>query len=202
MFRNHSRKLSPVLLLCLLSFGCGGEKKSKKARNPRTNSTLIAEGQGVNKRTAPGQGAAPATKNDFYEGEEDSPAMVRAFFEARARIKDFVEALKKPKPSYGAFALKVRLTKNKVSEDIWLSDVVDHGDSMIGKLDNVPKQVKGFEMGQEVRVYKDDILDWMYVDDKVLRGGFTIRVLGDAMSPQKRAEFESSLPWRITKRRR
>jgi uncharacterized protein YegJ (DUF2314 family) len=53
------------------------------------------------------------------------------------------------------------------------------------------------EAGEEVRVDPEKISDWMYVDNGVLRGGFTLRVLRSRMSPQEREQFDSEIGFGI-----
>jgi uncharacterized protein YegJ (DUF2314 family) len=48
-----------------------------------------------------------------------------------------------------------------------------------------------------VKTAKNEISDWMYVENKKLIGGYTIRVLRDNMPPEERREFERSVPFTL-----
>jgi uncharacterized protein YegJ (DUF2314 family) len=65
------------------------------------------------------------------------------------------------------------------------------------RIDNDPEVVKSVKLGQAVTVRPQDISDWMYVDHGVLVGGYTLRVIRDAMTPAERAELDKSLPFKI-----
>jgi uncharacterized protein YegJ (DUF2314 family) len=48
-----------------------------------------------------------------------------------------------------------------------------------------------------VSVRRDEIMDWMYVEDGKLVGGYTIRVQRDSLDMNERAEFDQSVGYRI-----
>jgi uncharacterized protein YegJ (DUF2314 family) len=52
-------------------------------------------------------------------------------------------------------------------------------------------------MGQKVSVEPAKISDWMFVEDRKLVGGYTIRVLRDSVPASERAEFDKSVPFVI-----
>ena len=52
-------------------------------------------------------------------------------------------------------------------------------------------------MGQKVTVEPSKISDWMFVQNGRLVGGYTLRVLRDAMSPSERKEFDKNVPFVI-----
>jgi len=41
------------------------------------------------------------------------------------------------------------------------------------------------------------ISDWLYLEDDLLVGGFTLRVIRDRMSPVERMQFDASVPFRV-----
>lgn len=51
--------------------------------------------------------------------------------------------------------------------------------------------------GDQVEVLPSKISDWMIVEDNKLIGGYTIRVLRDEMSDDKKKEFDQSVPFTI-----
>ena len=42
------------------------------------------------------------------------------------------------------------------------------------------------------KINKNNISDWMYLDKKILKGGFTIKLLRKRMSSGERAQFDST----------
>jgi uncharacterized protein YegJ (DUF2314 family) len=80
-------------------------------------------------------------------------------------------------------------------EFIWLTPVRIDGDEFAGNVANTPVHAKQLSPGQAVRVRRDEVADWMYVDKGQLRGGYTIVALVKA-SPD-RASFEKNVNFKI-----
>jgi uncharacterized protein YegJ (DUF2314 family) len=75
-------------------------------------------------------------------------------------------------------------------EHIWLTDVWYGGDGFRAKVGNVPQKVEDVRFGEEVTVGIEDVTDWMIVEDGVLLGGYTVRVLRSRMTDQEKDEFD------------
>jgi len=122
------------------------------------------------------------------------PGMAAAVAKARATLADFEAALKERKPSTERYAVKVGFPfGNGGREDIWIRDPQLGGDSVTGIVMNEPVDVTNLKLGQSVTSPAADIVDWMYVDAGVLRGGHTMRVLLDKMSPEDRQKMLGEL---------
>jgi uncharacterized protein YegJ (DUF2314 family) len=52
-------------------------------------------------------------------------------------------------------------------------------------------------MGDRVHVTPKELSDWMYIEDGVLKGGYTIRVLHYQSSPEEQKEFLKHVPFSI-----
>ena len=59
----------------------------------------------------------------------------------------------------------------------------------------MPEKIRSVRMGQRVTVAPAKISDWMYVENRRLVGGHTLRVLRDALTPAERADFDASVPF-------
>jgi uncharacterized protein YegJ (DUF2314 family) len=57
--------------------------------------------------------------------------------------------------------------------------------------------VSNVKIGDQATVDPESISDWMFVDNGKLVGGYTVRVLRDAMSAAEREEFDKSVPFKI-----
>jgi len=64
-------------------------------------------------------------------------------------------------------------------------------------INNKPDKVTTIKMGERASVEPSEISDWMYIENRKLVGGFTLRVLRDGMPAGERAEFDKSLPFVI-----
>ena len=51
--------------------------------------------------------------------------------------------------------------------------------------------MSNLKLNDTIRINKKDISDWMYLDNDILRGGFTIKLLRLRMTASERAEFDS-----------
>ena len=137
----------------------------------------------------------PADK--VFHVADDDPRMNAAMEKARSTVNTFITALKSPKPGQSEFGVKMAFTDGKQVEHMWLSPVTYDGKVFHGTVNNDPEMVKNVKLGQKVSVEPSKISDWMYVQNGKLVGGYTIRVLRDAMPAAQRAEFDKSVPFKI-----
>ena len=121
--------------------------------------------------------------------------MNEAIAMAQRTLDGFALALENPQPNQYGFSVKVRLEDGAHIEHIWLSDPVVGNESVSGTIGNEPLDITGFEFGQSVEVPRGSVSDWMYVEDEVLKGGVTIRLLRDRMPPEEKAAFDASVPF-------
>jgi uncharacterized protein YegJ (DUF2314 family) len=128
---------------------------------------------------------------------DDDPRMNAAIEKARSSVGQFIAALKSPKPGQSAFSIKVPFTDGGKTEHFWLTPVTYDGTNFKGVVDNEPEDVKTVKMGQSVTVAPDKISDWMYIENRKLVGGETLRVLRETMSPDERADFDKHVPFVI-----
>jgi uncharacterized protein YegJ (DUF2314 family) len=137
----------------------------------------------------------PADKVTYVAA--DDARMNAAIEKARSTVNTFIAALKSPKPSQSAFSVKMAFTDGADIEHMWLTPVTYDGTSFQGTVDNEPEKVKNVKMGQRVSVTPSKISDWMYVENRKLVGGQTLRVLRDSLTPAERADFDKSVPFVI-----
>jgi uncharacterized protein YegJ (DUF2314 family) len=129
--------------------------------------------------------------------EDDDPRMSAAIDKARDTVKTFITALKAPKAGQKAFSVKMAFSDGDQVEHMWLSPVTFDGKVFQGTVNNDPQMVSNVKIGQKVTVEPGDISDWMYVENRKLVGGYTFRVMRDAMSAKERKEFDRSVPFTI-----
>jgi uncharacterized protein YegJ (DUF2314 family) len=137
----------------------------------------------------------PADKVTYVA--DDDPRMNAAMDKARSTVKTFTAALKSPKAGQSAFSIKMGFTDSGNTEHMWLTPVTFDGSKFTGTVNNEPEKVKTVKMGQKVTVAPDKISDWMYIENRKLVGGETLRVLRAALTPAERADFDKSVPFTI-----
>lgn len=157
-----------IIVLMILTLGC--QQKSKDAT------------------TSAGSASGVQTL------EASDVEMNKAIEAARSSLPQFEEAMRSNNPQYDLFALKVVFPDQvRGYEHIWITDLILENGQYRGLVGNEPQYTIVVEVGQEITVDTEKISDWMYVEDGKLRGGYTLRVLRNRMSPHERSEFDRSL---------
>ena len=59
-----------------------------------------------------------------------------------------------------------------------------------GLVNNNPEKTIAVKYGDTVIVRRNEISDWMYLDNNVLVGGYTIRVIRNKMSKEERIRMD------------
>jgi uncharacterized protein YegJ (DUF2314 family) len=130
----------------------------------------------------------PRQPDFVQEAGIDQDLMERAIGRARATQNEFVAALQNQRPEASDFFIKRQLG----NQHVWLEQVEWDGQSFFAavsaeQIDATQSQVSG-----RIEVRPDELTDWMYVEDGILRGGYTVRVLHYQSSPeQQRATLRS-----------
>ena len=135
---------------------------------------------------------APGAANDPFALPESDERMIAAREMARVSAVGFIDALRSGKTSVSGFALRTAGPGGQV----WLRDVTYDGHTFRGRVSGPPYR-PGAAPGVEMKVKRADITDWMYLDSGRMVGGFSVRATRDGLPPEKRAEFEKQLPFRI-----
>jgi uncharacterized protein YegJ (DUF2314 family) len=134
---------------------------------------------------------------DVIHPWKDDREMDTAMRRAGETVPTFVKALEAPPPRARGFAIKKAFTDGKKTEFIWLNEVTLVGTDFRATVNNVPAWLATPKLGDLVTVPKKDVVDWMYVDDGVLVGGFTIRVLFSRETPAKQRELEAQARFKV-----
>lgn len=135
-------------------------------------------------------------KVDFVSA--DNEAMNAAIQEAVRNYPLFERAMQQPDSSLSEFSVKMKFTYDGGNkEHMWVSELHMIGGQLFGVLNSDPLHVKGLELGDTLRVTRDDISDWMYVKNGKLQGGYTIKALYNNMNEKEKMEFRQSFPFEI-----
>ena len=95
---------------------------------------------------------------------------------------------------YQDFTLKVMVTdQEENAEHFWLTDMQLHGDEVIGTIDAAPRTVLNITEGERYTFPLSSVTDWMYVQDGLIHGNYTMRVLLPHMAPEEAALYQSRL---------
>ena len=138
-----------------------------------------------------------ATRQADYLTAKDEKLMERAIRKAKATQHEFLEALQNRDPNTTGFAIKKPFPAGEDKEHIWLNEVSWDGRKFSAKVNNDPVDTKAVKLGDKVQVTPEELSDWMYIENGVLRGGYTIRVLHYQSSPKEQKEFLKHVPFSI-----
>lgn len=122
----------------------------------------------------------------------DDPEMKQAYREALETVETFIASLRNPTPTQSYFAVKIRLRTDSGDEYVWIRDVSCDDLAFTGEMSSAPAG-PSYKLGDSYRVDKNDIYDWMIVDNGNLVGGYTIRVARRKMTVEDRRQFDQRL---------
>lgn len=125
------------------------------------------------------------THSPIVQIDGDDPRMVAAVEEARRRWPEFNSAFQKRKSEEEIFAVKARFAEGDEEEFMWVAVENINGDSITGTLGNSPAIVKKVKEGDTVTVKLSDLNDWLYGKEDKMEGGFTMKVMEEAMKKAK-----------------
>ncbi len=124
--------------------------------------------------------------------ESDDSEMNNAILQATASLYKFDAALSSKNKLYDYFTLKVRYSTPDGGEHIWVGDIKQEKGDYYGVINNTPESTTEVKLGDTVKVNKNNITDWMYVENNKLRGGYTVRLLRNRMNEAERKQFDST----------
>ena len=123
--------------------------------------------------------------------------MVAAIGFAKETLGEFLDALSQPRPGQTGFLLKVAFDTGDQVEHVWVAEVeVLSARILCGVIANQPRSPK-LRFKQRVDFEPNRITDWMFVDNGLLVGGYTTRLIRRRMTIDERATFDASVPYRF-----
>lgn len=123
--------------------------------------------------------------------ENDDQEMNDAVVRSRESFDQFEKAFESNAVGLNSFAIKMQF--NDViggSEHLWIVDLVKNDDGYYGNVGNEPESTTEVVYGQHIKIEEPRISDWMYLENNVLRGGNTLRVIRKRMSPAEQVQFD------------
>ena len=126
--------------------------------------------------------------------DSDDPEMAAAIEEAKRTFRQFLEAFQSPRSGQSAFLVKVAFVAGQDVEHIWIADLEIRTGEFRGVIANEPT-LRGFRFMQSVDFAPNQITDWMYIEDGMLVGGYSTRLIRKRMSQEERAALDSAAPY-------
>jgi uncharacterized protein YegJ (DUF2314 family) len=136
-----------------------------------------------------------ATRAPIADIPYDDPAMIEAIARARATVPDFIRVLQAPAEGCRDFSIKALFPD--LQEHMWITDPRYADGEFIGALGNIPRGSTTLKLGDEVRVREELISDWKYIENDVLAGGYSLRLIRNRMTDKARKDLDSHLDFKI-----
>lgn len=149
--------------------------------------------------TACSRSSSDAPKDEVIYVKSGDATMAAAIAKAQASLESFRAVLAAPPAGSKSFSVKVGFPWGLKDdrEHIWLTEPKLEATTVTGTINNDPVDVTSLKLGQVVTAPLKDVSDWMYVENGVLRGGYTLRVLLDKMSAETRKKMLSEMGFRL-----
>ena len=125
----------------------------------------------------------------------DDPDIYQATLTARRTLEEFIRRIGSPAATQQYQAVKVKMM-NQVGSDeyFWIPVATfDQGSFLVGANEHRNSSAL-LSANYPTSIGSDEIYDWMIVDDGILVGGYSLRVMRAKMDPEQRRQFEK-LTW-------
>lgn len=132
-------------------------------------------------------------ENSVYNLDNDDKEMLHAIEIAKSTFSEFEKAITSKNPNFKNFSLKKAYKSPYGYEQIWIAFVVKRPNSTryVGIIGNEPQFTKEVKFDDIVELETEEVTDWMYLDNHIVRGAYTLHVLRDRMSPDARKAFDA-----------
>lgn len=114
-----------------------------------------------------------------YDEKEMDAAIARARRETDAFLKVLAAR------DADSFSVKAPITDKNGTEHFWITDVTFENGVFTGRVGNEPGIVRNVSMGQEWKIKKEEISDWMFMRGDRIHGGYTIDPLLGGLEKEK-----------------
>jgi uncharacterized protein YegJ (DUF2314 family) len=121
----------------------------------------------------------------------DDAEMNAAIHKAQVSLDEFERRLADPPATQSYISVKGRFERSGVVEHIWLDHVRVVPEGYRGTIGNEPLNIPDIRYGQEVSLPREDVSDWMAIDDNHLIAGYSVRLLRSRLPPAEREQFDA-----------
>lgn len=125
-------------------------------------------------------GQTSRTTDPIVYAEAQDPELEKAKQEAFAKLEYFIKSFQSnSNDTIFQYSVKMDFTDSGEHEHMWVFVNKFKNGAFIGYLGNEPQIVKNVQFGQQIKVDKDLIEDWLIMDTRTgnWEGGYSIKVL-------------------------
>ena len=158
---------------------------------------LACVGVAVTACRKPAEADANKSEIDFGLHSMMYTQMLVAVSNAQAAVPQFVRVLTNPAPNQTRFKIKKPFGTHTGSEEhLWISELKFDGTNFHGRLDNQPTELLTWKQGDAVTVFTNELSDWLYHEDGLIVGGFTLRVMRQSVTGKKAEDFDREMKFK------
>jgi uncharacterized protein YegJ (DUF2314 family) len=114
-----------------------------------------------------------ARRDEVVTLEKGDPDMAAAFRKARETLPEFLALVRARDTTVSKLAVKIAIPAGDDDEYFWLTEVGQHGNKYVGRINNTPRAAKQVSFGQVMQFSESEIVDWLYMENGKMRGNFT-----------------------------
>ena len=133
-----------------------------------------------------------AARDEIATAADNDPSMAAAMRNAQATLADFLKVAAALKPGTQGFSLKVAVREGEHVEYFWISPFANNGGQFSGEINNTPRVVHSVKFGQTITFAQSDIVDWLYIEDGMMRGNYTACALLKSALKNEAEEFKKA----------
>jgi uncharacterized protein YegJ (DUF2314 family) len=134
----------------------------------------------------------------FMALPSDDPDLLQAAEHARATAGRFRKLIANRQRDDVFCSAKLRFRDPDLSEEhgedrffyVWVHFVALDGDEFVGETIQAPRGAPGLQAGQVHRFRASELHDWMVNDSGHLHGGFSLRLMRQALPEHRRAAYD------------
>ena len=133
-----------------------------------------------------------AARDETANVADTDPAMAAAMRKAQSTLADFLKVAAAPKPGTLGFSLKVAVREGERVEYFWITPFTNNGSQFSGEINNTPRVVHSVKLGQTITFAQSDIVDWLYIENGMMRANYTACALLKSAPKNEAEEFEKT----------
>jgi len=97
---------------------------------------------------------------------------------------------KRPGARMTGFAVKIAIPTENGAESFWIHPFAHVEERFIGQINNTPRAITGLKIGDTISFFKNEIVDWMYMDAGTMKGNYSARAMLKSVPPKERKAFK------------
>lgn len=133
-----------------------------------------------------------AARDEIATVANTDPNMAAAMRKAQSTLADFLKIAAAPRPGTQGFSLKIAVREGERVEYFWITPFTINGSQFSGEINNTPRVVHSVKMGQTITFAQADIVDWLYIENGMMRGNYTACALLISAPKNEAEEFKKT----------